>query len=301
MNQDLKDRILFMIKETKMTNKEIAAALGCSERSVRRYAGRWSDRMQGNRVMQDMNGTERKAFLLFDPHIPYHNQQALDIALTYAREWDPDELILAGDFVDFKDVSHWKQDPDRMDFKDEIDLVRMFLTHIRSTFPHKKIVYIEGNHEHRLTRYLWTKAPELCRLPELAVDSLLDLSKLDIEYVSNVARMNSGLEPYQLGKLYVLHGHEVYMTGNVVNMARNMYLKTHVNTIFGHHHQSQQHIFKKLDNTHEGSWMVGCTCKLSESYMPMNNWIGGFATVKYFTNTGLFKVRNKIIIGGDVK
>jgi hypothetical protein len=147
---------------------------------------------------------------------------------------------------------------------------------------------------------MWSKAPELCRLPELTVPYLLDLEPLGIEYVSNVDRLSHGEAPFRLGKLYILHGHEVPMSYSGVALARTMYLKTHVNVIFGHYHQSQQYIFKKLDNTHEGSWMVGCLCRLSEAYAPQNNWVGGFCTVKYNLSSGFFKVRNKLILENQV-
>lgn len=296
---NLKDRIK-QIAATHLTNKEIASTIGCSERSARRYAGAWKDRVLSKRTIHDTTGMDRKAFLLCDTHIPYNNQKVLDIALDYGAQWEPDEVIIAGDWVDFKDVSSWKNDPNRLSFKEEIDQCKRSLSILRSRFPSQKIVYIEGNHEFRLTRYLWSKAPELSQLPELIPSSLLSLQDFGIEYVSNVSLMNAGLEPYSIGKLYVLHGHEVPMAWGGVNLARTMYLKTHVNVIFGHYHQSQHFIFKKLDNTHEGSWMVGCLCKLSESYSPANNWVNGLATVKYNTLTGNFKVRNKIILDGQI-
>jgi hypothetical protein len=85
-----------------------------------------------------------------------------------------------------------------------------------------------------------------------------------------------------------------------VNIARTMYLKSHANIIFGHNHQSQQFIFKKLNGKHESSTMVGALCQLSEPYQPVNNWTHGFCTVKYNPVTGSFKIRNKIILDGQV-
>lgn len=292
--------VIKQMATTHLTNKEIAAFAGCSERSARRYAGPWKDRVLSKRVPHDLTGADRKALLLCDTHIPYHNENALNTALEYGKNWEPDEIIIAGDWVDFKDVSSWKNDPNRLSFKQEVDSVKRSLSNLRSYFPNQKIVFIEGNHEFRLTRYLWSKAPELSELPELIPSSLLSLNDFGIEYVSNVSRMVAGIEPYSIGKLYILHGHEVPMAWGAINLARTMYLKTHVNTIFGHFHQSQHYIFKKLDNTHEGSWMVGCLCKLAENYSPANNWINGFATIKYSTLTGMFKVRNKLIINNQV-
>jgi predicted phosphodiesterase len=296
----LKEKIEHVSRYTKLDNSAIAKQLGCSERSVRRYAGEWKSRVIKSMTKKDLSGGERKAILLYDIHIPYQNDDVYNIALEYAKEWQPDEIIIGGDFVDFKDISFWKNDPERLSFKDEVDRAKDELGALRDYFPDAKITYIEGNHEHRLARYMWTKAPELCGLPELAFEKLIGLGDLGIEYVSNVDRLNHGLSPLRLGKLYVMHGHETNLSSGTVNLARTMYLKTHVNVVFGHHHQSQSYIFKKLDNTYEGSWLVGSLCNLSESYQSVNNWINGFCTVKYDTGTGYFKVRNKLIIDGQV-
>ena len=297
---ELEHKIKLLAKSTKLDNRMIAEHVGCSERSARRYAGDWKKRVHANIRPGDFTGQDRKAFIFFDPHVPYHNPKVYDIAMQYAQDWGPDDVIIGGDFVDFKDVSNWKDDPRRMGFKQEVDVARGMLGDLRDSFPHAKIYYLEGNHEHRLARYTWMKSPELCDLPELAVPQMLRLDSFDIEYVSNVERMNNDILPFKLGKLFVLHGHEVNLSSGTVNLARTCYLKTHCNVIFGHHHQSQHFIFKKLDNTHEGAWAVGGLCKLSESYQPTTNWINGFCTLKFNPITGYFKVRNKLIINGQI-
>lgn len=296
----LKLKVEHLAKSTKLDNAQIAKSLKCSERSVRRYAGEWKKRVVKSHTFKGFSGGERKAMVLYDIHQPYHNEAVLSIAMEYAKDWQPHDIVLAGDFVDFKDISSWKNDPIRMSFKDEVAADKFGLTQIKNTFPDARLVLIEGNHENRLARYMWGKTPEFCGIPELAVEKLLGLEDLQIEYVSNVDRLNNNLPPFRLGKLYVLHGHEINMGMGTVNLARTMYLKTHVNTVFGHHHQSQSYIFKKLDGSYEGSWAVGCLCNLSENYQAMNNWINGFCTVKYNPSTGYFKVRNKLIIDNQV-
>lgn len=296
----LKLQVEHLAKSTKLDNSSIAKALKCSERSVRRYAGEWKSRVINRMTAKDFSGGDRKALLIYDIHNPYYNEAVFNTAIGYAKDWKPDEIYIGGDWVDFKDISTWKNDPIRLSFKDEVSISKDRLKELRNTFSSAKIIYIEGNHENRLARYMWTKAPEFCGLPELAFEKLMGLEDLQVEYASNVDRLNNSIPPVRIGKLYVLHGHEVQMGFGSVNLARTMYLKTHVNVIFGHHHQSQNYIFKKLDGTYEGSWCVGCLCNLSEVYQPQNNWINGFCTVKYNPGTGYFKVRNKLIIDGQV-
>ncbi len=183
-----------------------------------------------------------------------------------------------------------------MKFSKEKRLAINELIKLRDLFPDTKIILLEGNHEVRLSNYLMDKAPELYDLPELAIPELLKLEPLDIEYISNKDRLEKGLPPISLGSLYVLHGHEVKMGWGGVNLARTMYLKTHVNVIFGHHHQSQQYIMKKLDHEHDGAWLVGGLCRLSQPGNAHNNWVNGFATVEHNDVTGMFSVKNKMII-----
>jgi predicted phosphodiesterase len=297
----LGSRIKHLAATTKMDNAEIAAALRCSERSVRRYAGEWKTRVKTTTVSYvEPTESVRKAIVLYDTHIPYANYEAYQLAVAYAKQWEPDDLILGGDFADFKTISPWKDAPTRRGFSEEVDDVRSALTLLRGDFPDTRIIYLEGNHEARLSRFLYIKAPELYGLPSLAIPKLFGLDELGIDYVSNIEKLTAGENPFQLGKLFVLHGHEIKLSADGVNLARTMYLKAHANVLFGHHHQSQQFTFKKLDGKHEGSWMVGCLCQLSETYQPMNNWIHGFATVKYSLIDGYFKVRNKIILDNRI-
>lgn len=293
---NLKDKIEHLAATTKMDNAEIAAELNCARRTVRHYAGSWKDRIRPRLEV----GPDKKAFLLFDAHIPNQCYKSYWTALEYCKSYEPDVIVIGGDFVDFRDISFWKNAEKRLPFDEELLLCRQYLHGLRDMFPDTEIIYIEGNHEARFTRYIVNKAPALFGVDGITIADILKLNDVDITYLSNVDLMNEGFAPFSLGKLYILHGHEVRMSWNGVNLARTMYLKTFCNVMFGHNHQSQQHIFKKLDNTHEGAWLVGGLCKLHDVYQPQNNWINGFATVQFNEDTGFFTVNNRIILDGKV-
>ena len=53
---------------------------------------------------------------------------------------------------------------------------------------------------------------------------MLHLGARNINYISNISRMCKGLEPYRLGKVYILHGHEKKVSLNAINLARLFYL-----------------------------------------------------------------------------
>ena len=236
--------------------------------------------------------------LLYDAHIPYHDRSAYAIALDYLQEKEIDQLIIAGDFVDFYKVSSWAQDPDRMPFKDEVKMAREELTMVRCMFSNIPIQYIEGNHENRLNFYIKKQAPAFKGLWD--VPTALYLDDLEIEYVSNIERMYHNRPPLSLGKLFVLHGHEIRAGFSSVNLARLYYFKAHNSLIVGHHHTSQKYTQKKLDLTYDGCWIVGTLGQLQEPYMPVNNWVHGFAYVDHDPETGFFDVHNKIIMNGKV-
>ena len=241
---------------------------------------------------------ERTA-LLYDVHAPYHEPDAYNLALDYLKALKPkvNRIVLAGDYADFYQISFWKNDEKRMEFEDEVDEVGSMLQDLRRKFYRVPIDYLEGNHEQRLFRYLRDKAPDLAF--RNSIEDVLGLRKRNINYISNIGLICSGAQPYKLGKLNVLHGHEKKVSFGAVNLARLFYLRCKVNVIAGHHHKSDYSLVKKLDGSHEGAWTVGTLGKLHEAYQPINDWNHGFAYVDTYSS-GFFEVHNKIILEGNI-
>jgi UDP-2,3-diacylglucosamine pyrophosphatase LpxH len=237
--------------------------------------------------------------LIYDIHAPYHDKNAYTMALDYIRALKPkvDGVILGGDFVDFYKISFWKNDPNRLKFEDEVAEVNDMLKDLRKMFYRIPIDYLEGNHEQRLFRYINEKAPDLAFRNR--IDDVLSLKARRIQYISNVDRICNGKQPYKLGKLHVLHGHEKKVSFGAINLARLFYTKCRTNVIAGHHHKSDYSLVRKLDGQHEGAWTVGTLGHLAEVYSPINDWNHGFAFVDVFDG-GMFEVHNKIILEGRI-
>lgn len=237
--------------------------------------------------------------LLYDAHVPYQDQCAYDSAVNYLKNLTPKltKLIIGGDFVDFYKISFWKSDPNRMSFEQEVYIAREMLKDLRQKFPKIPIVYLEGNHEQRLFNHVRDNAPEL--LWNNNVENILHLGARNIKYVSNIANMCAGQQPYKIGKLFVLHGHEKKIGMNAVNLAKLFYQKCQANIIAGHHHHSDWTLVRKLNGTHEGAWTVGTLGQLVEGFQPINSWNHGFAWVEVFDD-GFFEVHNKMIIEGRI-
>lgn len=117
-----------------------------------------------------------------DLHIPFHDARAIDLVLTVFQEIKIDEIILNGDIVDFINVSlHGPKHPDIQEaLEDEIHQTLEFLKTLRKLFPAQKIVFLFGNHEDRLDRWILNNCPAFWNF--LRLDKMLQLESLNIEW-----------------------------------------------------------------------------------------------------------------------
>ena len=241
-----------------------------------------------NRAYRLVNG---KWLILSDIHIPYHNEEALEIALADGEANNIDHILLNGDTCDFYNCSSYQRDPEERDLANELTKTRQFLSHLRFRFPKARIVFKIGNHEDRWERYLYHKAPELIGVANFEMYYVLEFSKYGVELVKSMQKVKAGKH------LTILHGHEVRNTG--VYPARTLLQRTHVCSIAGHNHRTSTYSEKTADQKIIGSWTTGCLCDMQPDYMPINQWNHGFAILELNGND--FTVHNKRILNGVIK
>lgn len=243
------------------------------------------------------NVQEIEVFLC-DLHIPFHNEQALELAYREMLDIQPSVIYLGGDVLDFHKISKFSKDMEKKDIADEIELTKCFFNQLRGDFPYAEIILEGGNHvAGRWERFI--QSLEIAGVEGTDVDSILDLDKYSIQYVHAAAEKDvSGTWPKR-GKLYHLHGDEAGVAFSGVNVARSMFQKTRNNTIFGHFHKTQAYYDRDLMDQVMGCWSVGCLCDLSPRWRPHNDWNHGFAVITYYAD-GTFHVENKVIIEGRV-
>lgn len=242
--------------------------------------------------------TFERGLIINDVHVPYHREDALTLALRHGKKENVDAIIINGDMCDFHSISFYEKNPEQRDYADEVETCKLVLELIRDLFPKAMIVFKEGNHEERLWRYLWGKAPELFSLRNgngerlLGLESLLDLKSFQIKLVDE-------RKPILCGEhLYLVHGHEWRKPmSNPVNPARGLYMRAKANAICGDLHQTSNHTQTGLAHT-VSCWSVGCLSELHPAYMPINSWNLGFATV--LLDGGSWSVQNYKIINGRV-
>jgi predicted phosphodiesterase len=236
---------------------------------------------------------EGKTLVMSDIHIPYHDETALNVALSYGDKYKPDTILLNGDCIDFFAVSRWEKNPEERNLAKEIQSFRQFIIHLRNRYKKSRIIMKMGNHEDRWANYLWSKAPELCGCDFVSLEAIFDLNKYGVETVKSKQKIKFGKH------LTAIHGHEIPNGSTPVNFARTLQTKLGVCTIAGHRHTTSEHTQKNADGVNITCWGLGCLCDMAPDYAIINGWNHGFATVELNKND--FDVHNMRIINGAAK
>jgi predicted phosphodiesterase len=167
-----------------------------------------------------------KLLLVPDCHVPFHDDRAWKLMMKVARQFKPDTVVHLGDLADFYSVSAHSKNPERGGLlEQELIEVKKKRAELDRLKPKRK-VFVEGNHEQRLIRYLQDKAPELNGL--ISLDSLLKLSENGWEHVPYRSHI-------KIGKLYLTHD---VGSGGKYSTARAMETFQH-SVAIGHHHAMQ--------------------------------------------------------------
>jgi predicted phosphodiesterase len=235
-----------------------------------------------------------KYLILSDIHLPFHNEEALAAALEWATKNEITDIILNGDILDCYDVSRFSKEIKRPKISEELEMGRQFFQYLRELFPTQGIFYKLGNHEERMRAYVLRNAKEFADINEITLESLLRLDQYKISIVNR--------EMIKLGKLIVLHGHEMgESVFSPVNPARGMFLKAKASILFGHNHQVSHHSENNLNGDQVGVWSTGCLCELTPEYRmyAYTKWSHGFAFVEVLED-GTFSVNNMKILNGKI-
>lgn len=128
-----------------------------------------------------------RALFLSDIHFPTHNEVILNShngkLWSLLKNVKYEKIIQIGDLVCFDDFSSHEPIPGKApDTLKTFELVEDFNKKLRKSAPKAQIIYVEGNHEIRLERYLVRKAPHLLPLGCLSIPSLFQLEKHGIQW-----------------------------------------------------------------------------------------------------------------------
>lgn len=235
-----------------------------------------------------------EVLVLADTHIPYHDEEALALALEYGAKRKPTHILLNGDTQDHYDASDFCKNPKLRDYPAELKAGRYFRRGLRKRFGKKvKIIEKLGNHDERYDRHMRVHSSMLIGIEDFDYENVFGLRANDITLVRDK-------RPIMCGKLNVLHGHEFGgFQSNPVNFARTLFLKAGAHCIAGHNHITSQHSEKNLNGKVIATFSTGCLCNLTPEYRPINKWNLGFAWISVDSQDA-FRVDNLKIIQGAI-
>lgn len=207
------------------------------------------------------------------------------IFIDTVKRMNPDKIVLVGDVFDLPEFGKYSVDPRTWDAVGRIKYVHSFLEELREAAPDAEIIFIEGNHEYRLLRYLAEQAPELravlSDLHGMTVSSLLGLDKFEIRYVArgDLAAWNKGDMGREVAKNYEV------LYDSILFHHHPEGAQLGLPGFNGHHHQFQaRSVFHAIHGP--GLWIqLGCGHQLSAEYCDPK-WNMGFGGAHIDTERG---------------
>lgn len=218
----------------------------------------------------------KTALVIPDCHIPYHDEKAYQLMIDVAKDLNPDEIVILGDYADFYAINSHGKKPDMTHLlQEEVTAVVEKLIQLKKLFPDAKRVYIEGNHEYRLGRYVASKCPDLYGVVD--VRSILELNILGFDFV-----------PYTPNQQYKILGsklvarHEPLAGGK--HVAQNTVEKAMSSVIFGHTHRIQEAQVVTMDGHNyrgiSSGWLGDKESPVMQYVKSHHQWAQGFSVVR---------------------
>jgi len=283
--------ILKLAETTALTNKEIAKVVGCSEKTVLKYAGSYITRTKAKTDFDETAWQVQKTILLPDIHYPHCDKRTMDAVNEFVFDYDPDELVYMGDQMSLDCISFWnKYKPLLKEGQRLMKDYNMFNKNILEV--HENITrsdirrtFMIGNHENRIQSYV-EEHPEL--------EGFLDIEKY-LELHDRGYKVVPFNGVHKIGKLSVIHGYywNVYHAKKTVDVFEG-------NVVYAHVHNPQMYAkVSPIDRKgYHTATSLGCLCNIKPDYKKNtpNFWINGFAIVEHLPATGFFNLTPITII-----
>lgn len=171
-----------------------------------------------------------------------HDPVAMDYALTVIREEKPDIIALNGDNADLPEMSKYRLSPAfSLTTQATINYLTTLCAQLRDAAPHARIVWMEGNHEIRLTNYIIDNAKAAFGLkqgntpdsfPVLSIPFLCRFEDFGVEYFAGYPASQFWLN----NRIKIIHGTKVASGGSTAHK----YLGTEKSSVvYGHIHRRE--------------------------------------------------------------
>lgn len=171
-----------------------------------------------------------------------HDEAALTVALALVKDIRPDLIVLVGDNADFCEFGKYVVTASyQRTTQATIDRLTVLCAELRDAAPDARIVWLAGNHEERLPRFIQQNAAAAFGLrrgnipdawPVLSVPYLCRFDDYGIEYLPGYPASHFWIND----NLKVIHGDKVASGGSTAHK----YLGTEkVSVIYGHIHRRE--------------------------------------------------------------
>jgi len=226
------------------------------------------------------------ALIIPDVHAPFHSQRAWDVMLAVARDLrgegfhqGPDEIVCLGDFIDAYNLSsHGSRNPRvTINLEKEIFEANLLLNQLDEAFPNARKVFIEGNHETRLERFILQNASALFGVTE--IKRLLKFGeRLRWEWI-----------PYGPNQAYKILGSNVLARHESLRTTPALTIREAGSSLFyGHIHRREFVSKNNLDGTKLFAgcpgWLGNSRALAFEYVRGIPNWQMGFAVLFFEKN-----------------
>lgn len=235
---------------------------------------------------------------------PTHDERAMSVALKVIEDLNPNAVVCVGDNLDLPEMGKYLTYPSyAQTTQASIDRATVFCAQMRHAAPDAEIIWLAGNHEERMPKYLLTNAAAAYGLrkgntpeswPVLSVPYLCRMDEFEVEY-----RPGYPASDYWINeKLRVIHGDRVKSSGSTAHVYLN---NEKTSVIYGHIHRIE--LAHKTREDYEGPKTImaaspGCLARIDGAIpstkggvdldgRPLTrheNWQQGLAVVNYETN-----------------
>jgi len=208
------------------------------------------------------NLTNKNKFIqvmhLADIHTPYHDEDALNLAYKIVEHVKPHVAIVGSDFADFALLSTFDIDPDTAEPEDQLVQFESYWNphiHALDKAGAGALVFIVGNHEKRIIKYLAKQAPAFRKT---IMSKFVDIIRCGgrVQWIGEVDRVT-------VGNTLVMHGNRygVYPARGLLDDVGYQ-----VNVMAGHNHKLSY--FEKRGALYTVKGLVGgCLCELTPHYI----------------------------------
>lgn len=171
---------------------------------------------------------------------PTHDEKAIQVALAIIKDVQPERVVCVGDNLDLPEMGKYLTTPAyQRTTQAAIDRATTFCAEIRAAAPFAKVIWLAGNHEERMPKYLLMNAAAAYGLrkgntpeswPVLSVPYLCRMDEFAVEYRPGYPASDFWINE----KLRVIHGDRVKSSGSTAHVYLN---NEKTSVIYGHIHR----------------------------------------------------------------